>query len=219
MADTEEEAVSSSSADHLTQVLSVVRVDDPDSALQYAAKAVIAATEAAAVASRLSGDAVSAAAALDMSAPPLSSLQSPPQSMLPLSSASPSIRVISLENFRSMGEFPRYPDHAHLTQVCPRLSALLNRRKRDAPSGHLHRRSILGFFHLSQSLLDRRHAIFLSSTPLPLAHYFNNRLRRCRRLARPASSRQPAEPEARARGAGRRDSVEDTGAPDGTGEL
>lgn len=69
MADTEEEAVSSSSADHLTQVLSVVRVDDPDSALQDAAKAVIAATEAAAVASSLSADAVSAAAALDKSAP------------------------------------------------------------------------------------------------------------------------------------------------------
>jgi hypothetical protein len=172
MADTEEEVISSSSADHLIQMLNVVRVDDPDSALQDAAKAVIAATEAAAVASSLSADAVSAAAALDKSAPSPSSLQSPPQSMLPLPSASSSIRVISLENFRSMGEFPRYPDHAHLTQVCPRLSALSNRRKRDAPPGHLHHRSILCFFHLSQPLLDRRHIIPLSSTPLPLAHCF-----------------------------------------------
>ena len=124
MADTEEEVISSSSADHLIQMLNVVRVDDPDSALQDAAKAVIAATEAAAVASSLSADAVSAAAALDKSAPSPSCLQNPPQSMLPLSSASSSIRVISLENFRSMGEFPRYPDHAHLTQVCPLIRAV-----------------------------------------------------------------------------------------------
>jgi hypothetical protein len=144
--------------------------ESPGNFLEGIAKTVSAAKEAAEVATTISADAVSAVAASAASLVPTPSPQVTASSQQPvlakqLSSANlstpaaPHIRVISLENFRSMGEFPRCPDHVHLTQVCARVfdaRLKVNAVTHKNNAGCMQRRRILHFFYFPQPLLDGR---------------------------------------------------------------